>query len=342
MSGALTNTLTTNQLILGTTQTTTINAAAPAASRIYTIPDVLADASFVMTVGTQSIAGAKTFSGDLTLSGVIQGGTPLVFEGATANDHETSFAITDPTADNTITFPDATGTVITTGNLSSITGFVPYNTTSASNTADANGTAYLFNVQYDGAATGNALGARISSDATGGTNATATGLTLAAVGTGSGTATGLTVSASGGTTNKAINVTAGGIDVDAGGVNVDAGGVTIAAGGLTVTAGGLTVTAGLSTFSQGMKIPITVASAAATYTADDDDYVIVQTAVQGVTFPTGADGRVIVVKNTSGSDITLTRGSTDTFEGAATTLTLTTGTSQTFVFSGGVWYLIGN
>jgi len=51
---------------------------------------------------------------------------------------------------------------------------------------------------------------------------------------------------------------------------------------------------------------------------------------------------VIVVKNTSGSDITLTRGSTDTFEGAATTLTLTTGTSQTFVFSGGVWYQIGN
>jgi hypothetical protein len=302
--------------------------------------------------GTLNVASNTSLNGNATLgdatadivtiTGTIAGGTPLVFEGATANDHETSFAITDPTADNTITFPDATGTVITTGNLSSITGFVPYNTTSASNTADANGTAYLFNVQYDGAATGNALGARISSDATGGTNATATGLTLAAVGTGSGTATGLTVSASGGTTNKAINVTAGGIDVDAGGVNVDAGGVTIAAGGLTVTAGGLTVTAGLSTFSQGMKIPITVASAAATYTADDDDYVIVQTAVQGVTFPTGADGRVIVVKNTSGSDITLTRGSTDTFEGAATTLTLTTGTSQTFVFSGGVWYLIGN
>jgi hypothetical protein len=335
MSGALTNTLVSNQLILGTTQTTTINAAAPAASRVYTIPDVLADASFVMTAGTQSIAGAKTFSGDLTLSGVIQGGTPLVFEGATADNFETSFAITDPTADNTITFPDVTGTVITTGNLSSITGFVPYNTTSATNTADANGTAYLFNVQYDGAATGNALGARISSDAAGGTNATATGLTLAAVGTGTGTATGLTVSASGGTTNKAINVTAGGIDVDAGGVNVDAGGVTIAAGGLTVTAG-------LTTFGQGMKVPITVAAAAATYTADDDDYIIVQTAVQGVTFPTGADGRVIIVKNTSGSDITLTRGSTDTFEGAATTLTLTTGTSQTFVFSNGVWYLIGN
>jgi hypothetical protein len=35
----------------------------------------------------------------------------LVFEGATANAYETTFAITDPTADRTITFPNDTGTV---------------------------------------------------------------------------------------------------------------------------------------------------------------------------------------------------------------------------------------
>jgi hypothetical protein len=309
--------------------------------------------------GTLNAAGNTALNGNATLgdaatdivtvNGTIAGGTPLVFEGATADNFETSFAITDPTAGRTITFPDVTGTVITTGNLGSITGFVSYNTTSALSTADANGTAYLFNVAYDGAATGNALGARIASDATGGTDANATGLTLSAVGTGNGAATGLTVSASGGITNKAINVTAGGIDVDAGGVNVDAGGVTVVAGGVSVTAGGvnvtaggLTVTAGISTFSQGMKVPVTVSSGAATYVADDDDMVIIQTAVQQVTFPTGAAGRVIIVKNTSGADITLSRASTDTFEAAATTLTQATGTSQTFIFSGGVWYLIGN
>jgi hypothetical protein len=38
-------------------------------------------------------------------------GSSIVFEGATANDFETTLAITDPTADRTITFPDATGTV---------------------------------------------------------------------------------------------------------------------------------------------------------------------------------------------------------------------------------------
>ena len=48
-------------------------------------------------------------------------GTSIVFEGTTANDFETTLAITDPTEDRTITFPNVSGTVITTGNLSDIT-----------------------------------------------------------------------------------------------------------------------------------------------------------------------------------------------------------------------------
>jgi len=40
--------------------------------------------------------------------------TKITFEGATANAFETSLAVTDPTADRTITFPDASGTVVTT------------------------------------------------------------------------------------------------------------------------------------------------------------------------------------------------------------------------------------
>jgi len=40
--------------------------------------------------------------------------TKITFEGATADAYETVLAITDPTADRTITFPDASGTVSTT------------------------------------------------------------------------------------------------------------------------------------------------------------------------------------------------------------------------------------
>lgn len=48
-------------------------------------------------------------------------GTSIIFEGATADSYETTLQVTDPTADRTITLPNASGTVITTGNLSDIT-----------------------------------------------------------------------------------------------------------------------------------------------------------------------------------------------------------------------------
>ncbi len=68
-SSAVTVTPTTNQLVLGVTNTTTISATAPAASATYTIPDVGTSANFVMTSGTQTIAGNKTISGITTFSG---------------------------------------------------------------------------------------------------------------------------------------------------------------------------------------------------------------------------------------------------------------------------------
>ena len=40
-------------------------------------------------------------------------GTSIVFEGATADAHETTLTVTDPTADRTITLPNETGTLIT-------------------------------------------------------------------------------------------------------------------------------------------------------------------------------------------------------------------------------------
>jgi len=46
-------------------------------------------------------------------------GSSIVFEGATANAFETTIEVTDPTADRTITFPDATGTVALLSDISS-------------------------------------------------------------------------------------------------------------------------------------------------------------------------------------------------------------------------------
>ena len=45
----------------------------------------------------------------------------LVFEGSTDDNNETTLAITDPTADRTITIPDRSGTVITSGDTGTVT-----------------------------------------------------------------------------------------------------------------------------------------------------------------------------------------------------------------------------
>ena len=66
-------------------------------------------------------------------------GTSITFEGATADSYETTLQVTDPTADRTITLPNVTGTVITTGNLSDITdiGVFSSTITMEGSTADA-------------------------------------------------------------------------------------------------------------------------------------------------------------------------------------------------------------
>jgi len=56
-------------------------------------------------------------------------GTSITFEGATADSFETILQVTDPTADRTITLPNVTGTVITTGNLSDITDIGVFSST---------------------------------------------------------------------------------------------------------------------------------------------------------------------------------------------------------------------
>lgn len=44
------------------------------------------------------------------------GATSIIFEGSTDNSNEITFQVADPSTDRTITLPDATGTVLTTGN----------------------------------------------------------------------------------------------------------------------------------------------------------------------------------------------------------------------------------
>ena len=76
------------------------------------------------TINPRSGTDVDFGSNNLTTSGYYytsnsSGG--FIFEGATADGFETTLAATDPTADRTITFPNETGTVITTGSTDAIT-----------------------------------------------------------------------------------------------------------------------------------------------------------------------------------------------------------------------------
>lgn len=56
-----------------------------------------------------------------SLNALFSAGRTISFEGATNDAFETTLTVTDPTADRTITLPDVTGTVITTGDTSTVT-----------------------------------------------------------------------------------------------------------------------------------------------------------------------------------------------------------------------------
>jgi hypothetical protein len=99
---------------------TTLAVTDPTADRTITLPNatgtvVLADGS-----GNVTVSGNLTVQGTTTTidSSTIAVTNSFTFEGSTADDYETTLTVTDPTADRTITLPNVSGTVITTGNLS--------------------------------------------------------------------------------------------------------------------------------------------------------------------------------------------------------------------------------
>ena len=91
-----------------------------------------------------------------TLRGDIQGlsfGASVVFEGATADDFETTLAVTDPTADRTVTIQDKTGVLAMQGR--DINDIVVMNASDGSGTDEAD--AILLNASESGVDEGEAL-----------------------------------------------------------------------------------------------------------------------------------------------------------------------------------------
>ena len=112
----------------GSTITMSDDVTMPSAKTL-TVDKISSNTTFV-DFGSKNVSTDGFFYTTATTGGVI-------FEGATADAFETNLRVVDPTADRTITFPDITGTVVTTGDTGSITGTMIANDTIAeANMAD--------------------------------------------------------------------------------------------------------------------------------------------------------------------------------------------------------------
>tara|TARA_S200002703_G_scaffold35418_1_gene30466 strand:+ start:8763 stop:9899 length:1137 start_codon:yes stop_codon:yes gene_type:complete len=99
--------------------------------------------------GTFVDASGDTMTGDLVMNNA-----DIVFEGATADDFETTLTVTDPTADRIITLPDVTGNVVTTGDTGTVTSTMIANGTIVD--ADVNASAAISASKVQAASTSNA------------------------------------------------------------------------------------------------------------------------------------------------------------------------------------------
>jgi hypothetical protein len=83
-----------------------------AANSAWVTVGTLASANLGLLTSSTAASTYLALAGG-TITGALEIGSAgsLVFEGATADGNETTLAVTDPTSDRTITFPDATGTV---------------------------------------------------------------------------------------------------------------------------------------------------------------------------------------------------------------------------------------
>ena len=121
-----------------TLTTTTVNGTTLNAGTLALAAGSITDSSGAIDFGNENLTTTGTLTaGNATVGTITSTGATIVLEGATADAYETTLTVTDPTADRTITFPNATGDVVTTGDSNTVTGtMITTDTVAEANMAD--------------------------------------------------------------------------------------------------------------------------------------------------------------------------------------------------------------
>lgn len=108
------NLSTTGNVSVGTVNSSTIPSSQTLVGRTTT--DTLTNKTLTQPTITQPTISAPTVTSDM----IIRPSVTLIFEGSSDDDFETTLTVIDPTADRTISLPNVSGTLITTGDTGTV------------------------------------------------------------------------------------------------------------------------------------------------------------------------------------------------------------------------------
>ena len=136
ISGVVGGTITSATIT--TLTSTTVTGTTLNAGTLALAAGSITDSSGAISFGNENLTTTGTLTaGNATVGTITSTGATIVLEGATADAYETTLAVTDPTADRTITFPNVTGDVVTTGDSNTVTGtMITTDTVAEANMAD--------------------------------------------------------------------------------------------------------------------------------------------------------------------------------------------------------------